>query len=587
MLRRAAFIGVLCAVCAAPAGAAVDSAQMEYRDALAREQILRALADPPIRQYESAIRAYESIVRHYPASGYSDNALWQAAGLARDLFTRTGEPRQRDRAARLLRSLVSEYPASKLVPAAVVEISRLMDPESVSAGRNAAAALAPPPPPVRDIAPTAPPAAHAPLRRVPATIKAINRIVLPEAVRVIVELDAEVSFHHERIDNPPRVFVDLQGTQVGPALRGAVLAYDDDIVRQVRIGRQAVNTTRVVLDVENLARYSFFVLYEPFRVVIDCERATTSASISAPRPGPEIRRTADVLPATVVVLPAHVIPLPMIQTTVVEEQGRAEVVDVRPIATPAPSPPAPPPTNAQGGFSIARQLGLGVSRVVIDPGHGGHDPGALKNGLSEAELVLDIALRLEKLLLKQRATEVILTRRSDAYVPLEDRTAMANREGADLFLSIHANASANMKTRGVETYFLNLATTADAEAVAARENSASARRMSDLPEIIKAITLNNKRDESRDFAALVQRSLFQQLRATGMRNLGVKQAPFVVLIGAEMPSILAEIAFVSNRQDQQLLKKGSYRQRIAEALLAGIARYQQTLKNTASKIALQ
>jgi N-acetylmuramoyl-L-alanine amidase len=254
---------------------------------------------------------------------------------------------------------------------------------------------------------------------------------------------------------------------------------------------------------------------------------------------------------------------------------------------PQPAPPRPPASNGAGGFSLSRQLGLGASRIVIDPGHGGHDPGAMTKGVSEAELVLDVAVRLEELLREQPNTEVILTRREDTFVPLEERTALANREGADLFLSIHANASRNSKMRGIETYFLNFATTADAEAVAARENIMSARTMNNLPDIVKAITLNNKRDESKDFATLVQRSLVRELRTSGMKDLGVKQAPFVVLIGAEMPSILAEIAFITNRQDQQLLKKPAYRQRIAEALLEGVLRYQQALKTGTKKVAKQ
>jgi N-acetylmuramoyl-L-alanine amidase len=574
-----AILTVLCAAGTASVGAAGNSAPADYREALAQEQALHAVPDPPVTQYESAIRAYENIVRRYPTSGYSDNALWQAAGLSRDLFTHTGERRQLERAARFLRALVSEYPASTLVPAAVLEVTRLMGSGAPQPSRSAAPVRPPP-------APAAAPVPVTPHRDL-ATITAITRVVLPDVVRVIVELDAEVPFHHEQIENPSRVFVDLQDTQVSPAVRGAGLSYDEDIVRQVRIGRQPGDTTRVVLDVQDMARYSYFVLYEPFRVVIDCERPKPLVSAAAPLPEPERERLTAVLPAADVVSPQPAISPSTVHTTVVEPQARAATPADAPLTAPAPPPPTSPPTNAQGGFSIARQLGLGASRIVIDPGHGGHDPGALSHGLSEAEVVMDIALRLEKLLLAEPATEVILTRRSDAYVPLEERTAIANREGADLFLSIHANASADTKTRGIETYFLNLATTAHAEAVAARENSASARRMGNLPDIIRAITLNNKLDESRDFAALVQRTLFQRLRTTGMRDLGVKQAPFVVLIGAEMPSILAEIAFVSNRQDQLLLKKEAYRQRIAEALFAGIVRYQQTLKSTPATIALQ
>jgi N-acetylmuramoyl-L-alanine amidase len=229
---------------------------------------------------------------------------------------------------------------------------------------------------------------------------------------------------------------------------------------------------------------------------------------------------------------------------------------------------------------MARQLGLGVSRIVIDPGHGGHDPGAKgKGGVSEAELVLDVSRRLQKLLEKVRGVEVILTRESDCFVPLQERTAIANREGADLFLSIHANASANDQAHGVETYFLNFANNLGAAAVAARENAASVQSMGALPDFVKAIALNNKLDESRDFATLVQQSMVDRLRVTRktVKNLGVKQAPFVVLIGASMPSVLAEISFVTNPQEAKLLKSNAYRQSIAEALFNAVRKYQTSL----------
>jgi N-acetylmuramoyl-L-alanine amidase len=225
-----------------------------------------------------------------------------------------------------------------------------------------------------------------------------------------------------------------------------------------------------------------------------------------------------------------------------------------------------------------------VSRVVIDPGHGGHDPGASAHRVTEAELVLDVALRLEKLLQKQPGIEVVLTRRTDVFIPLEQRTAIANREGADLFLSIHANASHNASARGVETYYLNFASNPEAEAVAARENSASGRTLHALPEILRAIALNNKLDESRDFAELVQRAMTRRLRTqnAGLKNLGVKRAPFVVLIGAGMPSVLAEISFVTHRQEAALLRTGSYRQKIAEALFDAVTQYRRSLKKETS-----
>ena len=233
-----------------------------------------------------------------------------------------------------------------------------------------------------------------------------------------------------------------------------------------------------------------------------------------------------------------------------------------------------------GKFSLSRQLGLGVSRVVIDAGHGGHDPGAHGNGIDESELTLDVALRVQKLLQKQPGVEVVMTRDTDVFIPLEERTAIANREGADLFLSIHANASRNAQARGIETYFLNFAMNPEAEAVAARENATSGRAMHSLPDIVRTIALNNKINESHDFASMVQMSMYERLRRANkeVRNLGVKQAPFMVLIGATMPSILAEISFVTNRQEAILLRTGQYRQQIAEALLNGVVRYQRSLK---------
>ena len=217
---------------------------------------------------------------------------------------------------------------------------------------------------------------------------------------------------------------------------------------------------------------------------------------------------------------------------------------------------------------------------MIDAGHGGHDPGASANGLNESELVLDVAHRLRKLLTARPGFDVVLTRQTDEFIPLEERTAIANREGADLFLSIHANASRQTAARGVETYILNFATNPAAEEVAARENATSAQAMGTLPAILKAIALNNKLAESRELATILQTSLVRKLRVQnkGLRDLGVKQAPFVVLIGAQMPSVLAEISFLTNKSEAALLKQQAYRQQIAQALCDAILKYQASLK---------
>jgi N-acetylmuramoyl-L-alanine amidase len=236
--------------------------------------------------------------------------------------------------------------------------------------------------------------------------------------------------------------------------------------------------------------------------------------------------------------------------------------------------------NSDGDFSLGRQLGLGVSRIVIDPGHGGYDPGAQTGGLTESALVLDVATRLAARLKAETDIEVILTRRRDAYMPLRARTELANRVGADLFLSIHANAARDRTARGIETYYLDLATTADTQMVAARENAASRDGMHDLSELVQSITLHNKLDESRDLAEIVQRHLVRAVRELhpDAQDLGVKQAPFVVLIGANMPSVLAEISFLTNQEDAAFLATDAYRNKIAEALLQSILEYQRTLK---------
>jgi N-acetylmuramoyl-L-alanine amidase len=266
-----------------------------------------------------------------------------------------------------------------------------------------------------------------------------------------------------------------------------------------------------------------------------------------------------------------------------------------PSPTPAPSPsPTPAPTreasapqtpqaNRTGSYSLARQLGLSARRIVIDPGHGGHDPGTIGHaGLQEKDLVLDVSLRLEKMLRAEPGTEVIMTRSTDAYVPLEERTAIANSKGADLFLSVHANSSRNPIARGIETYILNFAVDPHAEEVAARENAISPATLKDLQGLVKAIALNSKIDESRDFATSVHEAMIARIKAgqSGIQDRGVRTAPFYVLIGANMPSILAEISFVSNPEDERLLKGPEHREKIAESLFEGIKAYLEGLNRT-------
>jgi N-acetylmuramoyl-L-alanine amidase len=604
---------------AVTAKSAPGSARALYNRTLEREQQLRALEqEATAKQIHTIIAAYDAIVRRFPASGYSDNALWQGGNLALLAFERFGDAADRRTAERLLRRLKSEYPTStfaKRVDEALGAsvLAEGEPPARSSRGEIAAAA---------DERDSERPAATSGIE--PQTdsqtspspavmIRDIKRTRIPEGMRVTIEMDAETSFHAERLENPRRVFFDLKGTRPVPSLRDARLQFDDEIVREIRLGRHPQTTTRIVFDMNGVDSYSVFTLYSPYRLVIDFKplatalsRTTVSTaesvvhkSTSQDKKLSDTRGTAGTQRSDAAngvngstVGDSGASPSSVASLAATPLSVSAAVIPVEAPPAPAPRPSAAKPTivtspiptlpsaNSDGKFSLSRQLGLSISRVVIDAGHGGHDPGAQSNGVSESELTLDVALRLSRLLEKQPGVEVVLTRDTDVFIPLEERTAIANREGADLFLSIHANASRNPKARGVESYFLNFASNAAAEAVAARENAASSRAMHSLPEIVRAIALNDKIDESRDFAEMVQRSMVRRLSArnTQVRDLGVKQAPFVVLIGAAMPSVLAEISFVTNKQEGQLLKSTAYRQQIAESLLDAVLRYQQSLK---------
>ena len=565
----AAAIGAA-AVLLIPSPARAQSAATLYQRAQAREQTLIRTKDAPVEDLRAVARAYESIVRRFPSSGYADNALWQAALLLQSVYQRTGDRRDLEKSAELLKWLRREYPSSSIAAQAAARLAALVPPNP------AAPPALPPPPPMTAQplpAPAAPVAAppETPAATTPkdpraagssAAIRSVTVTPLPRGERVTIELSREVSFAGDRVANPDRVFFDFPNSAAPTTLNDRVQSLSGRLLKTVRVGRPAGGVTRVVLELDGAPRYSAFPMYEPFRLVVDLES------------------DAIVPPAAPAFQPTNPSPASATNATPSAPSSAKQLEDDRAIVAPASLSPAAPAITSGGDYSLARQLGLGVSRVVIDAGHGGHDPGAMANGVKEAELVLDIALRLEALLKQKPGVDVVLTRRTNEFIPLEERTAIANREGADLFLSIHANAGRNTAARGIETYFLNFATNPAAEAVAARENATSAQTMGTLPAILKAIALNNKLAESRELATILQTSMIRRLRAQNgaVKDLGVKQAPFVVLIGAQMPSVLAEVSFVTNRAEAGLLKQQAYRQQIAQAICDAIVRYQGSLK---------
>jgi len=689
-VRSALALG-LCLVVALsrPASAAILPAAALYADAQAKERaVRRALSESRpspsvLKAVRTVIAQYEAVVRHYPTTVYGDDALWNAAQLSLEVYRKFRDAQDAAVAQRLLKRLSTEYPTSQWArqaaqqnavelpidharrktatdPPVQTEVVRESAPTPMArAAKNeapgAVSLLATAP--AATVTTLSPMATSGAMRTRPALVAAsttgaagapehattiirIERNTLTDVVRLTITLSAEVAYREQQLTNPSRLFFDFARTRPSTSLMDRTLAFerDDDIIREVRVGRHPNQITRVVLDTEGTASCSAYPLYAPFRLVVDCVRATGRVARARPaasnpvvpttgvaKAAPDAMQTQPALPRVAVpqATPAPLLgtpaPAPMpppvlngrrsaplmaslpgrppLTARTSAPASRTDLPAGRPsideavfrglgsesasVPPPIAAPPAPaaPAGNLAGGYSMARQLGLGVSRIVIDPGHGGHDPGAKGPGVTEAALVLDIALRLEQILKLTPGTEVILTRRGDVFVSLEERTAIANREHADLFLSIHANATTGGQVGGVETYFLNFATSRQAAAVAARENAAFGQNMSALPNFVKAIALNNKLEESRDFATQVQRALVQRLRPVnqGLRDLGVKQAPFVVLIGAAMPSVLTEVAFVTNDQEARLLKGMTYRQRIAEALAAAVQRYQASL----------
>jgi N-acetylmuramoyl-L-alanine amidase len=551
----------LVGLAAAPAPAAPQaSAKNLYLSAQAREQAIRAALDasppnpPPTRDaMRQVAAAYRQVVLRYPTSGYCDNALWLAAQLLADTFVRHGDDRDRAAALQLLMSLTSEYPGSPLVPKARADAARIM-------------ALAAPTPAARP----ADAAGAAPKDTV--LLRDVRRRATATGGVIEIELDGPVQYREERLYSPNRIFFDLSKTRATDALKDATLSFESGPIRQVRIGRHPNTMTRVVMDMADGVRCGSRLASAPPRLVVTCgNEPTTGAAVEpAAAPVPPAERPS----------PGAASATPDPSVTAVSKPA-AEAPHA---AGPAPAAPS---ANGRGGFSMARQLGLRVGRIVIDAGHGGRDPGATGPGYTEADLTLDIALRLERLLAKEPGVEVVLTRRTDEYVALQERTAIANREGADLFVSIHANASRNRSARGVESYLLNFASTPDAAAVAARENASSTLTMSHLNDLVKQIALNSKLDESRDLARHVQTAMVRKLRTSNqqVRDLGVKQAPFIVLVGASMPSVLVEVSFLTHTQEGRLLGTGAYRQRIAEALLDGVRRYLRTLKRAVTDTA--
>ncbi len=432
--------------------------------------------------------------------------------------------------------------------------------------------------------------------------------------RVVIKASGAVTYREELLEEigkqPRRLYIDFQNSYIEPRYRSPV-PIEDGLLKRVRTGQYSPDTVRVVLDIESISSYKIFSLPDPFRVVIDVKgdrvaapsqrqsvvaRQTTRQSspriqIPSPQPiRPKVKPPITGVPSqierrtegtAVAVAPAQS-GSDSPESSVEEKQTVDAVVVLRdhkkspPHLSSASTRPQKPDTIASSPpISLAQQLGLGVRTIVIDPGHGGKDPGAIAFGMKEKDIVLKVAKSLGTQLVQKYNAKVILTREDDRFLPLEERTAIANTNDADLFISLHVNAHPSPKVSGFETYFLNLSTSEEAMRVAARENATSTHQMSDLQDILSEIMQNSKINESARLAQQVHSSIESGMNSKPyvLKDMGVKQAPFYVLIGAEMPAILIELAFISNPRDAQLLANNQFIEILTQQISDGVLEY--------------
>lgn len=454
------------------------------------------------------------------------------------------------------------------------------------------------------------------------SVTAVRHWSKPETTRIAVEVTGSFEYRTERLHNPERIYFDILNARPRiDSRRIYSAAIADKLVSKIRVAETQPGVTRVVLDLTGAVDVTPSQLANPDRLIVELRPAAAPA---IPTAAPSATPPPISLPPAVEPPPSLPIRAPIkaeaqpaskpdppkteaAKSDTPKPAGTAAKTEIAKVESPRPEPPRVEPAKTDaprteiaksapllvetatgakrtttGTTSLIRALGLKVGKVVIDPGHGGHDQGTEgAKGLLEKDLVLDIAKRVGALIEGRLGAEVIYTRTDDTFIPLEARTAIANDNKADLFLSIHANSSPVPRIAGVETYYRSFTNAKDSLEVAARENASSQKSIAELEDVIHTMMLGEKVGESRDFAARVQASMysFSARSFPGVRDRGVKKAPFVVLNGAKAPSVLVEVGFLSNSREEALLKKPEYRQKLAEALFRGLSRYADSLSH--------
>ncbi len=383
----------------------------------------------------------------------------------------------------------------------------------------------------------------------PAQVLGLKHWSNPDYTRVAISLERDVTWEsHDLLkganlpDKPGRVFIDIHNARLGSTIRDITIG--DGLLKGVRAALYKPGVVRVVLDTQNIRDYKVFPLSEPARLIIDVrgDRRTEITRL-------ESSLTSNVLDGISATRPA-------------------KPAQESPKAATTPRQPKKQPTISK------------IRRIVLDPGHGGHDSGAVgQSGLMEKDVVLSISLKLREKLKNELGLDVVMTRSTDVFIPLEERTAIANKVNGDLFVSIHANAAPNRNANGIETYYLNLAKTEKVAQLAAKENGTTLEKVSTLQAILFDLMANYKLNDSAHLAEEVQKHLHKSLKGKFLetKSLGVKQGPFYVLVGATMPSILTEVAFISNSVEEAHLKDPDFDDLAADGIMEGIEAYISSL----------
>jgi N-acetylmuramoyl-L-alanine amidase len=558
------------------------------------------------KYFQSAIETYNFLLKQYPGSRYRGEALFSIGKLQKDELS---EP---EAAEVTLKDYLKRFPKSDKSDEARASLKEIADSREKAKQKAAESILLP------DI--------KGKVVQQRESDNGTPRVLdiktwnADDATRIVVTLEDTVSFSSARITSPDRIYFDIHKAKLTPPLSKKTLDVKAGLLKSVRVGQNKDGVVRLVLDVDGARDANAYLLANPYRLVIEVKSNSVTTAKQTPDPAPAANSPASTptSPAAETVSANAETERPEAKLAAVTEasnvsaaaDGKTAAIGANstksatkpPVKTSAASTkPATPnskpdttkatalvsPTESKptrdGNRSLTRALGLKINRIVIDAGHGGHDTGTIgPHGLMEKDLCLDVALKLGKEIEeKLPGADVIYTRRDDTFVPLEQRTAIANDAKADLFISVHANSSHDQAARGIETYYLNFATSEESMEVASRENALAQESLHDLQDIIKKIARNEKVEESKELANDIQDSLTHRLQLVNQneRNRGVKKAPFVVLIGANMPSVLSEISFISNPNDEKLLRKTDQRQRVADGLYRGIASYLESLNS--------